>query len=329
MVRQRAEELDACRKRNLQAEADQVIFPHSIRHTARNMLGFEPQARFIAHTSNFTEIDLKLTRSYLIKRLKNEVARVHRHEAQSFHPSVYVETSGNHRRSVADIFPVDKVSGIVLMDWRVADLNLSDIPSPGFEATAQQACARMVRCVSLKIPKDASRVSFMETHVGCAAVLVVQYLTRPEGGRPLLDCHSYQRCVSVLRSAVKLALYRPVHASNVPLMPYDGCEVLYGRAGLLYALLFLRTNVMAETYSDAPLAEDVKSLISFDTLRKVVDDVIERGVMGAEGTRPPGVAPSGWSPLMWSWHHKLYLGAAHGVGKSTFLTALDFVSSSR
>lgn len=215
------------------------------------------------------------------------------------------------------------------MDWRVADLNLSDIPTPELEATARRACARMVRCVSLKQPKDASRVSFMETHVGCATVLIAQHLTRPEGEKPLLDCHNYQRCVSILRSAVKLALYRPVHASNVPLMPYDGCEVLYGRAGLLYALLFLRSNITAEIYSDAPLTGDIKSLISFDTLRKVVDDVIERGTMGAEATRPPGVAPSAWPPLMWSWHHKLYLGAAHGVGKSRFLIVLDLAFSSR
>ena len=212
------------------------------------------------------------------------------------------------------------------MDWRIADLNLSVIPTPELEATAQKACARIVHSVSLKSPKDASRVSFMETHVGCAAVLIVQHLTRPEGEKPLLDCHSYQRSLSILQSAVKLALYRPVHASNVPLMPYDGCEVLYGRAGLLYALLFLRANVTAEVYSDAPLAGDLKALISFDTLRKVVDDIIERGTMGAEATLPPGVAPSAWPPLMWSWYHKLYLGAAHGVGKPMSSVSCFFFS---
>jgi hypothetical protein len=289
------------------------------------MPGLEPQARFISHNSNFTEIDLKSTRSYLIDRLKNEVARVHRHESQSFHPSVYVETSGNdcEGTALAEIFLIDRISGLVLMDWRVADLNLPGIPSSERETTARKACARMVRCVSLKPPTDASRVSFMETHVGCATVLIVQHLTRPEGEKPLLDFYSYQRCVLILRSAVKLALYRPVQFENVPLMPYDGCEVLYGRAGLLYALLFLRSNVTAEIYSDAPLAGEIKALISFDTLRKLVDDVIDRGTMGAEATRPPGVAPSAWSPLMWSWYHKLYLGAAHGVGKWRFLIALD------
>jgi len=291
------------------------------------MQGFESQARFIAHTSNFTELDLKSTRNYLINRLKSEVARVHRHEAESFHPSVYVETSGSHREDVAEIFPTDKLPGVVLMDWRVADLNLSVIPTPELEATAQKACARMVRSVSLKSSTDASRVSFMETHVGCAAVLIVQHLARPEGEKPLLDCHSYQRSVSILQSAVKLALYRPVQASNVPLMPYDGCEVLYGRAGLLYALLFLRTNVATEVYSDAPLAGDMKALVSFDTLRKVVDDIIERGAMGAEATLPPGVALSAWPPLMWSWHHKLYLGAAHGVGKLMASVSCFFFSS--
>ena len=281
------------------------------------MPALEPQARFIAHSSNFTEIDLKSTQNYLIHRLKNEVARVHRHESQSFHPSVYVETSGNHRGDVEKMFLIDRISGLVLMDWRVSDLSLPDIPSSELETSARQAAARMIRCVSLKPPKDASRVSFMETHVGCATVLITQHLTRPEGEKPLLDCHGYQRCVSILRSAVKLALYRQVQSENVPLMPYDGCEVLYGRAGLLYALLFLRTNAAAETYSDVPLAGEIKSLISFSTLRKLVDDVIDRGMMGADATRPPGVAPSAWSPLMWSWHHNLYLGAAHGVGESS------------
>lgn len=217
----------------------------------------------------------------------------------------------------------------MLTDWRVADLNLSDIPTRELETTARQVCARMVRSVSLKQPKDASRVSFMETHVGGATVLIVQHLTRPEGKKPLLDRDTYQHCVSILRSAVKLALYRPVYASNVPLAPYDGCEVLYGRAGLLYALLFLRSNITGEVYSDAPLTGDIKSLISFDTLRKMVDDIIERGMMGTEATRPPGVVPSAWPPLMWSWHHKLYLGAAHGVGKLMFLIAPNLVFLSR
>ena len=83
--------------------------------------------------------------------------------------------------------------------------------------------------------------------------------------------------MSILRSAVKLALYRPVHAPGVSSIPYDGCEVLYGRAGLLYALLFLRSNITGEAYSGTPLTGDIKSLTSFDTLRKVVDDIIERG----------------------------------------------------
>lgn len=279
------------------------------------MPGHQPPTRFIPHSSNFTETDLKSTRSYLVDRLKNEVARVHRHESQSFHPSVYFETSGNHCRDKASILLTDVLSGIVLMDWRVVDLNLPDVHPSKFETTAREACARMVSCVSLKQPTNASRVSFMETHVGCAAVLITQHLTRPEGEKPLLDHHGYQRCVSILRSAVKLALYRPVHSENAPLMPYDGCEVLYGRAGLIYALLFLRSNVTPETSLDVLLTEEIRTLISFDTLRKLVDDVIDRGTMGAEATRPPGVVPSSWSPLMWSWHHKLYLGAAHGVCK--------------
>ena len=106
-------------------------------------------------------------------------------------------------------------------------------------------------------------------------------------------------------------------------MPYDGCEVLYGRAGLLYALLSLRSSAAAEKYSDVPLTGEIKSLISFDTFRKLVDDVIDRGAMGADATRPPGVAPSAWPPLMWSWHRKLYLGAAHGVGESGFIVGLE------
>ena len=72
------------------------------------MPGLEPQARFIAHASDFTEIDLKSTRSYLIKRLKSEIARVHRHEARSSHPSVYVGASGGHRKDVAEVPPIDR-----------------------------------------------------------------------------------------------------------------------------------------------------------------------------------------------------------------------------
>ncbi|KAF9044368.1 hypothetical protein BJ165DRAFT_1528916 [Panaeolus papilionaceus] len=112
-------------------------------------------------------------------------------------------------------------------------------------------------------------------------------------------------------------LYQPGHREDRDLE--DGCEVLYGRAGLLYGLLYLRN-----TLKDINIAHDsdLRALISDDTLGLIVEGIITRGRIGAQTFEDENAAMKGRfskvdaprSPrLMWKWHGRRYLGAAHGV----------------
>jgi Lanthionine synthetase C-like protein len=135
--------------------------------------------------------------------------------------------------------------------------------------------------------------------------------------RTLFKIDVYEMCVRTLRSAVQAALKAEYPAQ-------DGCEVLYGRAGLLYALLLLRSGFVKSQGDVRPrsgsredsILNQLQDLISDSTLRSIVRDLVERGEVGAKGLsshiRSSGLPdPS----LMWSWHGKMYLGAAHGVGE--------------
>lgn len=101
----------------------------------------------------------------------------------------------------------------------------------------------------------------------------------------------------------------------------DGCEVLYGRAGLLYALLLIRGAIRVhadsvETSGALPdkLLESLDRLASDDNICVIVKAIIDFGREGAreyaEDIAGSGLIPP---PLMWVWHGKRYLGAAHGV----------------
>ncbi|KAI3466131.1 hypothetical protein Pfo_022794 [Paulownia fortunei] len=67
-------------------------------------------------------------------------------------------------------------------------------------------------------------------------------------------------------------------------------ELLYGRAGFLWACSFLNKNIG-------------KNTISSTRMRSVVDEIIKSGQQLAKGR----------CPLMFEWHGKKYWGAAHGL----------------
>ncbi|WCJ32158.1 LanC-like protein GCR2 [Euphorbia peplus] len=69
------------------------------------------------------------------------------------------------------------------------------------------------------------------------------------------------------------------------------CELLYGRAGFLWACSFLNNHIGKQT-------------VSTTRTRGVVDDIIKSGRNLAHG---------GICPLMYEWHGKKYWGAAHGL----------------
>lgn len=67
-------------------------------------------------------------------------------------------------------------------------------------------------------------------------------------------------------------------------------ELLYGRAGFLWACSFLNKNIAQDT-------------VSSTEMRAIVNDIIKSGRQLAKGR----------CPLMYEWHGKRYWGAAHGL----------------
>jgi len=75
------------------------------------------------------------------------------------------------------------------------------------------------------------------------------------------------------------------------------CEVLYGRVGYLYSLLFLRRC----------LKDDNK--LAAKQVKDLVKDIVEEGVKSAKRNK----RYAGNLELFYSWHEKCYIGAAHGL----------------
>lgn len=87
------------------------------------------------------------------------------------------------------------------------------------------------------------------------------------------------------------------------------CEVLCGRAGYLQALLFVRRCLLGD--------EDFGRTVVVNTIRTMIQT----------GIRTSGERGSSL-PLLWEWHGKQYLGAAHGVAGILY-TLLHFLPEMR
>ncbi|KAI0635461.1 hypothetical protein C8Q77DRAFT_1217277 [Trametes polyzona] len=181
-------------------------------------------------------------------------------------------------------------------------------------------------------PRHGNHVSYLETSIGPATLVLVRQLrlrqnpdsyAHKHARRGKLDSEvldelelqeTWRGAADLIGDAVELAL------GEAP--DDDGCEVLYGRAGLLYALLLLRSELLLTvsylTHAGKPrdkVVRAVEELCSDENVQALVDDIIRRGELGAqlyaqeleqdERARAP--------LLMWKWHGARYLGAAHGV----------------
>ncbi|XP_075969555.1 lanC-like protein 2 [Anticarsia gemmatalis] len=71
-------------------------------------------------------------------------------------------------------------------------------------------------------------------------------------------------------------------------------ELLYGKAGYLYALLFVNKHIHG------------KELIPAIHIEKVISSIVRSG-------KQFSLEMKSESPLLWQWHDKIYLGAAHGM----------------
>ena len=88
------------------------------------------------------------------------------------------------------------------------------------------------------------------------------------------------------------------------LLPSE-CEVLYGRAGALQIILFLRK------YLQEPM-------LGRDLVLSLINNIITQGEILSHSS-PTKL------PLVWEWYEHVYLGAAHGIVGILF-TLLHFVS---
>lgn len=181
------------------------------------------------------------------------------------------------------------------MNWRLADtlaeLHLATVP---------------VEITSFPLDRPAYGASFLETNVGTATLIIGQHLRSPSD----VTAAKFKTAVRLVRDAIQAAIDEEPND--------DGCEVLYGRAGLLYAILFLRTQLdRSSTKELDELRKIAAQLVSDDFVRPLVDDIVVRGKLGAN-EYVSGLPPQEHHlilPLMWRWHGKRYLGGAHGIGK--------------
>ncbi|KAF9261129.1 Lanthionine synthetase C-like protein [Marasmius fiardii PR-910] len=162
-------------------------------------------------------------------------------------------------------------------------------------------CLETVQSYSSSNP---AKVSFLETPIGLAVLAILN-----------LTAGSSSPFTEKLRDAVDSIAGQKSNSD-------DGSEVLYGRAGFLYGLLYLRKSVhrRSSTGRNESAEEELialEKLVSDHSLSIVIRSVIHRGRVGAElyASETPSARETSVRvpPLMWSWHGKRYLGAAHGV----------------
>ena len=159
-----------------------------------------------------------------------------------------------------------------------------------------------------------AHLSFIETQLGIATLV----LARNHATSEQIIHANFQAAKKYLEFAVKAAV-SPASNDDIQYQD-DGCEILYGRAGLLYALLYLRKVLSGDspnTYHDFTAGKgELEILISDTNLSCVIESIVSRGKHGSQilaadlKSRDTSSVP----PLMWRWHGKRYLGGAHGVG---------------
>lgn len=157
-------------------------------------------------------------------------------------------------------------------------------------------------------PKSSSKTSFLETPVGIAAEVLIDTM---ESQNPnLYKKQEISLCIDVLHRGLK------IQAQETDEDEDEGCEVLYGQAGLLYALLRLLDRIDSAA---AEVTDDLKleTIVNKTSIVNIVHSIIIRGRFGASVYASNVSSRFKVPSLMWSWHHKRYLGAAHGLGEQT------------
>lgn len=137
----------------------------------------------------------------------------------------------------------------------------------------------------------AGRLSPIGSTTGPAVVELLQQMHSKK-----FDKDITMKAITTLRHAVK-------EATEVD--DDGGDEVLYGRAGLLWALLNLRKEKAERNVAWIP-----DDILGDDLISYIVMAILEAGRRGK--------GKFGVEGLMWEWHGKGYLGAYVGVSFSNF-----------
>ncbi|XP_019840298.1 lanC-like protein 2 isoform X2 [Bos indicus] len=123
------------------------------------------------------------------------------------------------------------------------------------------------------------RVTFLCGDAGPLAVGAVVYHKLKS------DCES-QECITKLLQLQRTIVCRD---SDLP------DELLYGRAGYLYALLYVNTEIGPGAVCESAIKEVVNAIIESGKALSKEEKKVER------------------CPLLYQWHRKQYVGAAHGM----------------
>ncbi|KAH9914166.1 uncharacterized protein BXZ73DRAFT_92830 [Epithele typhae] len=254
---------------------------------------------------NSPPADTRAVKHRVHEAFLENIVRVHRHPSNT--PNVYNGSAGE-----------------IIADMRVFLAS----PTKSLPTTPTSALI----AVPFHDRHHGSRVAFLDTPVGPATLVLVRQLRLRQA--PDSSAHKHARrgkldadvleqveLAETWLAAVRLVEQAAQVAESEPLSD-DGCEVLYGRAGLLYALLFLR-NELDVTLRDLArqgkvkdkVVRTVEGLCSDECLKAVVEDILRRGKFGAELYREQlEESEREKAPRhMWRWHNSRYLGAAHGV----------------
>ncbi|KAL7581288.1 hypothetical protein ACA910_006055 [Epithemia clementina (nom. ined.)] len=100
--------------------------------------------------------------------------------------------------------------------------------------------------------------------------------------------------VPIVASLRREGVHNENNDSACVLLSSHECEVLYGRAGAIQAILFLRQELNKDQLGSSLVLELAKSILQ-------------------EGLDVANHHPQHGLPLLWHWHDKFYLGAAHGL----------------
>lgn len=195
-----------------------------------------------------------------------------------------------------DITVYTGISGIIMLYLKIAEEGeeVSYLKEKGMQYLS-------VACENEKYKtKLSSRPTFLCGLAGPLAIYVVNS-ANPQNSKLSNEIHPVKYVKAILQVLPAII----TDDSEIP------NEILYGRAGYMYALLYIKNKASLTISNHIPDAS-IKSLAL---------SIIQQGVRYAKQTKRS-------VPMWWEWHDKEYIGAAHGVGGILFvlLAARAYIS---